>query len=240
MSRISIRRAAVPYGSDDRGRPDPRPGQREPSADSAKKEERHGSRLHLKAFRRWQAMTEPHWPNVSYPPIDYQGQVYYSAPKTATPLGSLDDVDPKLLETYTKLGIPLNEQKLLAGVAVDAVFDSVSVGTTYKAELAKQGIVFCSFGEAVREHPDLVQKYWAPSCPTATLLRRAELRRLLDGSFGTSRRVKARWSSAYFRINAENTGSSSARSSSRRGSSVSYWRGARRRALDDAAAPAVV
>jgi Fe-S cluster assembly protein SufB len=109
----------------------------------------------LKAFRRWQTMSEPHWPNVQYQPIDYQAISYYSAPKTKKPLGSLDEVDPKLLETYTKLGIPLTEQKLLAGVAVDAVFDSVSVGTTYKAELAKLGIIFCSFGEAVREHPEL-------------------------------------------------------------------------------------
>ena len=107
----------------------------------------------LKAYRRWLGMTEPHWPNVSYGPIDYQALSYYSAPRTAKPLGSLEDVDPKLLETYNRLGIPLSEQKILAGVAVDAVFDSVSVGTTYKAELAKLGIIFCSFGEAVREHP---------------------------------------------------------------------------------------
>src|SRR3954465_4999306 len=89
----------------------------------------------LKAHPRWLSMKEPHWPNVTYGPIDYQGISYYSAPKTKKPLGSLDEVDPKLLETYTKLGIPLTEQKLLAGVAVDAVFDSVSVGTSYKAEL---------------------------------------------------------------------------------------------------------
>ena len=112
----------------------------------------------LKAFRAWQKMTEPHWPNVSYEPIDYQGSSYYAAPKTKTPLGSLDEVDPKLRETYEKLGIPLSEQKLLAGVAVDAIFDSVSVGTTYKAKLMEQGIIFCSFSEAVREHPDLIQK----------------------------------------------------------------------------------
>ena len=96
----------------------------------------------LKAFRRWQQMKEPRWPNVKYEEIDYQDLVYYSAPKTTKPLGSLDEVDPKLLETYNKLGIPLNEQKALAGVAVDAVFDSVSVGTTFREELAKQGIIF--------------------------------------------------------------------------------------------------
>src|SRR5215217_1766191 len=119
----------------------------------------------LKAFRRWQTMTEPHWPNVTYGPIDYQGISYYSAPRTKKPLGSLDEVDPKILETYAKLGIPLNEQKFLAGVAVDAVFDSVSVGTSYKAELAKLGIIFCSFGEAVREHPELVRKYLGSVVP---------------------------------------------------------------------------
>jgi Fe-S cluster assembly protein SufB len=114
----------------------------------------------LKAYRGWLKMTEPHhWPNIRYNPVDYQSISYYSAPRTAKPLGSLDDVDPKLLETYKKLGIPLSEQKILAGVAVDAIFDSVSVGTTYKAKLAEQGIIFCSFGEAVQEHPELVRKY---------------------------------------------------------------------------------
>jgi Fe-S cluster assembly protein SufB len=112
----------------------------------------------LKAYRRWLNMKEPHWPNVHYGPIDYQAISYYSAPKTKTPLGSIDDVDPELLKTYAKLGIPLYEQKMLAGVAVDAIFDSVSVGTTMREELAKHGIIFCSFGEAVREHPDLVEK----------------------------------------------------------------------------------
>src|SRR5919199_2118887 len=119
----------------------------------------------LKAYRRWLQMSEPHWPNVTYAPIDYQAITYYSAPKTAKPLGSLDELDPKIRETYDKLGIPLHEQKLLAGVAVDAVFDSVSVGTTYKEELAKLGIIFCSFGEAVREHPQLVRKYLGSVVP---------------------------------------------------------------------------
>ena len=119
----------------------------------------------LKAFRRWQSMAEPHWPNVHFPKIDYQAISYYSAPKQGKKLASLDEVDPKILETYNKLGISLNEQKLLSGVAVDAVFDSVSVATTYKAELKKHGIIFCSFGEAVQEHPELVQKYLGSVVP---------------------------------------------------------------------------
>src|SRR6059058_4333771 len=119
----------------------------------------------LKAYRRWLTMKEPHWPNVHYGPIDYQGISYYSAPKTKKPLGSLDEVDPELLKTYAKLGIPLGEQKMLAGVAVDAIFDSVSVGTTMREELGKLGIIFCSFGEAVQNHPDLVEKYLGTVVP---------------------------------------------------------------------------
>src|SRR5579859_6414749 len=119
----------------------------------------------LKAYRRWLAMREPHWPNVHYGPIDYNAISYYSAPKTKKPLGSLDEVDPELLKTYAKLGIPLQEQKFLAGVAVDAIFDSVSVGTTMREELGKLGIVFCSFGEALREYPDLVEKYLGSVVP---------------------------------------------------------------------------
>src|SRR5919205_3058013 len=119
----------------------------------------------LRAYRGWLKMTEPHWANVHYGPIDYQAISYYAAPKTKQPLGSLEEVDPKLLETYQKLGIPLSEQKLLAGVAVDAIFDSVSVGTTYKAKLGEMGIIFCSFGEAVREHPELVRKYLGSVVP---------------------------------------------------------------------------
>ena len=107
----------------------------------------------LKAYRRWLTMKEPHWANIHYEPIDYQDISYYSAPKSVKPLQSLDDVDPELLSAYKKLGISLNEQKMLAGVAVDAIFDSVSVGTTMKEELGKYGIVFCSFGEAVQTHP---------------------------------------------------------------------------------------
>src|SRR5712671_6563409 len=120
----------------------------------------------LKAFRHWQTMQEPRWwPNLSYPPIDYQNVVYYSAPKQKPKLESLDQVDPELRRTFAKLGISLDEQKRLSGVAVDAVFDSVSVATTYREELAKLGIVFCSFSEAVKHHPDLVKKYLGSVVP---------------------------------------------------------------------------
>ncbi|HEY7027713.1 MAG TPA: Fe-S cluster assembly protein SufB [Gemmatimonadales bacterium] len=120
----------------------------------------------LKAYRRWLEMSEPHhWANISYPHLNYQDVIYYSAPKTRKPIGSLEDVDPELLKTYEKLGISLSEQKRLEGVAVDAIFDSVSVGTSFKETLAKQGIIFCSFSEAAREHPDLVQKYLGSVVP---------------------------------------------------------------------------
>jgi Fe-S cluster assembly protein SufB len=120
----------------------------------------------LKAYHRWLEMSEPHhWANITYPRLDYQDVIYYSAPKTRKPLGSLEEVDPELLKTYEKLGISLSEQKRLEGVAVDAIFDSVSVGTTFKETLAKQGIIFCSFSEAAREHPDLVQKYLGSVVP---------------------------------------------------------------------------
>jgi len=165
----------------------------------------------LKAFRGWQKMTEPHhWPNVTYTPVDYQSISYYSAPHTSKPLGSLDEVDPKLLETYTKLGIPLNEQKLLAGVvAVDAIFDSVSVGTTYKAKLAEQGIIFCSFGDAVREHPDLVQKYLGSVVPASdNFFAALNAAVFSDGSFVyVPKGVKCPMElSTYFRINSAETG----------------------------------
>ena len=163
----------------------------------------------LKAYRRWTTMREPHWGNVRYEPISYQDQVYYSAPKTRNPLGSLDEVDPKLRETYDKLGIPLKEQQLLAGVAVVAVFDSVSVGTTYREQLAKLGIIFCSLGEAVREHPDLVRKYLGSVVPYSDNFY-ASLNSAVfsDGSFvyvppGVRCPMEL---STYFRINAENTG----------------------------------
>jgi Fe-S cluster assembly protein SufB len=163
----------------------------------------------LKAYRRWTTMTEPHWPNVTYGPIDYQAISYYSAPKTKKPLGSLDEVDPKILETYTKLGIPLHEQKLLAGVAVDAVFDSVSVGTTYKEELAKLGIIFCSFGEAVREHPELVRKYLGSVVPYSdNFFASLNSAVFSDGSFVyVPKGVRCPMElSTYFRINASGTG----------------------------------
>ncbi|MFZ9400856.1 MAG: Fe-S cluster assembly protein SufB, partial [Opitutales bacterium] len=163
----------------------------------------------LKAFRRWQTMTEPRWPNVTYEPIDYQAQTYYSAPKSVKPLQSLDEVDPELLKTYEKLGISLTEQKRLAGVAVDAIFDSVSVGTTMKAELAKAGVIFCSFGEAVREHPELVQKYLGSVVPYSDNFFAALNSAVFsDGSFvyvpkGVTCPLDL---STYFRINAANTG----------------------------------
>jgi Fe-S cluster assembly protein SufB len=163
----------------------------------------------LKAFRRWQQMTEPHWSNVKYPAIDYQAVSYYSAPKTAKPLGSLDELDPKLRETYDKLGIPLNEQKLLAGVAVDAVFDSVSVGTTFKAELRKHGVIFCSFAEAVREHPELVKRYLGSVVPYSDNFFAALNSAVFsDGSFVyVPRGVRCPMElSTYFRINAADTG----------------------------------
>src|SRR5206468_5406382 len=120
----------------------------------------------LKAYRHWLTMTEPkHWPNISYPEVNYQDVVYYSAPKQKAKKASLDEVDPELLRTFEKLGIPLTEQKQLAGVAVDAVFDSVSVATTYKEKLKKHGVIFCSFTEAIRDYPDLVKKYLGSVVP---------------------------------------------------------------------------
>ncbi|MBV0891787.1 Fe-S cluster assembly protein SufB [Paracoccus sp. Z118] len=177
----------------------------------------------LTAFRRWQTMAEPRWAMLNYPDIDYHDQYYYARPKSmATRPKSLDDVDPKLLATYEKLGIPLREQEILAGVegagetpadarkvAVDAVFDSVSLGTTFKDELAKAGVIFCSISEAIREHPELVQKYLGSVVPQsdnyfATLNSAV----FSDGSFvyvppGVRCPMEL---STYFRINAENTG----------------------------------
>jgi len=163
----------------------------------------------LKAFRRWQTMKEPHWLNGEYDPIDYQGQSYYSAPRSVKPLQSLDEVDPELLATYAKLGIPLNEQKMLAGVAVDAIFDSVSVGTTMKAELSQHGIIFCSFGEALQEHPALVRQYLGSVVPYSdNFFAALNAAVFSDGSFvyipkGVRCPVEL---STYFRINAQNTG----------------------------------
>jgi len=135
---------------------------------SAKKEEPEWMLdFRLKAYRHWLTMEEPlKWPNVSFPEIDYQDMIYYSAPKQKATVASLDEVDPELLKTFEKLGIPLSEQKQLSGVAVDAVFDSVSVATTYKEKLKKHGVIFCSFSEAVREHPEIVKKYLGSVVPT--------------------------------------------------------------------------
>jgi Fe-S cluster assembly protein SufB len=163
----------------------------------------------LKAYRRWLTMTEPHWPNVHYNPIDYQSISYFSAPKTKKPLGSLDDVDPEILKTYEKLGIPLNEQKLLAGVAVDAIFDSVSVGTTFREELGKHGVIFCSFGEAVRDHPELVEKYLGSVVPYSDNFFAALNSAVFsDGSFCyVPKGVRCPMElSTYFRINSADTG----------------------------------
>ena len=163
----------------------------------------------LKAYRRWLTMKEPHWSNVTYRPIDYQEQSYYSAPTSVTPLQSLDEVDPELLRTYEKLGIPLAEQKFLSGVAVDAIFDSVSVGTTMKAELAELGIIFCSLGEAVKEHPELVEKYLGSVVPHSdNFFAALNAAVFSDGSFVyVPKGVRCPMElSTYFRINAEGTG----------------------------------
>ena len=163
----------------------------------------------LKAYKRWQTMREPHWPNVTYGPIDYQSQSYYSAPRSVKPLQSLEDVDPELLRTYEKLGIPLNEQKFLSGVAVDAIFDSVSVGTTMKEELKAHGIIFCSLGEAVKEHPELVRKYLGSVVPHSdNFFAALNAAVFSDGSFVyVPKGVRCPMElSTYFRINAEGTG----------------------------------
>src|ERR1700694_765750 len=154
-------------------------------------------------------MKEPHWGNVKYPHIDYDSLVYYSAPKSVKPLQSLDEVDPELLRTYEKLGISLREQKFLAGVAVDAIFDSVSVGTTMREELGKLGIIFCSFGEAVQNHPELVEKYLGTVVPHSdNFFAALNAAVFSDGSFAyVPKGVKCPMElSTYFRINSANTG----------------------------------
>jgi len=163
----------------------------------------------LTAFRHWLTMKEPTWQNVTYNPIDYQSIVYYSAPKQKKGPKSLDEVDPKLLETYEKLGIPLREREKLAGVAVDAVFDSVSVATTFRGKLAELGIIFCSFSEAVREHPELIQKYLGSVVPyTDNFFATLNSAVFSDGSFVyVPKGVRCPMElSTYFRINAANTG----------------------------------
>jgi Fe-S cluster assembly protein SufB len=163
----------------------------------------------LKAYRQWLTMTEPTWPNVHYPPIDYQDIVYYSAPTQKKGPKSLAEVDPELLATYDKLGIPLREREILAGVAVDAVFDSVSVATTFKEKLREVGVIFCSFSEAVQEHPELVKKYLGSVVPaTDNFFATLNSAVFTDGSFCyVPKGVRCPMElSTYFRINAKNTG----------------------------------
>jgi Fe-S cluster assembly protein SufB len=163
----------------------------------------------LKAYRHWLTMEEPRWPNVHYEPIDYQDMIYYSAPKQRKSLKSLDEVDPELLRTYEKLGISLREQERLTGVAVDAVFDSVSVATTFKEKLHELGIIFCSFSEAVQNHPDLVRKYLGSVVPSNDNFFAALNSAVFsDGSFCyIPKGVRCPMElSTYFRINAADTG----------------------------------
>jgi len=164
----------------------------------------------LKAYRQWLKMKEPTWANVHYPPIDYQSIIYYSAPKTNKDgPKSIDEVDPELLRTYEKLGIPLHERELLAGVAVDAVFDSVSVATTFKEKLSELGIIFCSFSEAVQHHPELVKKYLGTVVPHSdNFFAALNAAVFSDGSFCyIPKGVRCPMElSTYFRINAKGTG----------------------------------
>ncbi|GAB3654540.1 Fe-S cluster assembly protein SufB [Echinicola sediminis] len=177
---------------------------------SAKKEEpKWLLEWRLKAFRTWQAMTEPEWANVTYPKVDLQALKYYSAPKQKSKPKSLDEVDPELLQIYERLGINLNEQKRLQGIAVDAVLDSVSVGTTFKETLSKLGIIFCSFSEAVQEHPELVKQYLGSVVPmTDNYYAALNSAVFSDGSFCyIPKGVRCPMElSTYFRINAANTG----------------------------------
>jgi Fe-S cluster assembly protein SufB len=163
----------------------------------------------LKAYRQWLTMTEPRWQKATYPPIDYQAISYYAAPKPRKQPGSLEEVDPELRRTFEKLGISLDEQKRLAGVAVDAVMDSVSVATTFQKDLEKHGIIFCSFSEAARKHPDLVEKYLGSVVPLSDNFFAALNSAVFsDGSFCyVPRGVRCPMElSTYFRINARNTG----------------------------------
>ncbi len=163
----------------------------------------------LRAYRHWLTLKEPRWQKAEYSPIDYQDIIYYSAPKQKPKLDSLDQVDPELLKTYAKLGIPLEEQKRMQNVAVDAVFDSVSVATTFKDRLAKAGVIFCSFSEAVREHPELVKKYLGTVVPHSdNFVAALNSAVFSDGSFVyIPKGVRCPMElSTYFRINAENTG----------------------------------
>jgi Fe-S cluster assembly protein SufB len=183
----------------------------------------------LKAYRAWLKMEEPTWPNVEYPPIDYQDIIYYSVPKKVPKLDSLDQVDPKILETYEKLGIPLSEQKMLANVAVDAVFDSVSVATTFRAKLAEVGVIFCSISDAVKDYPDLIKKYLGSVVPvTDNYFSALNSAVFTDGSFcyipkGVACPMEL---STYFRINNQDSGQfERTLIVAEEGSSVSYLEG---------------
>lgn len=163
----------------------------------------------LKAFRQWQKMEEPKWPNVKYPRIDYQDIIYYAAPKAKPKLNSLDEVDPELRKTFEKLGISLSEQKRLSGVAVDVVMDSVSVATSFKKQLSEIGVIFCSVSEAIQNHPELVKKYMGSVVPmTDNYFAALNSAVFTDGSFCfIPKGVKCPMElSTYFRINAENSG----------------------------------
>ncbi len=163
----------------------------------------------LKAYAHWLTMTPPAWANVHYPPVDFQAISYYSAPKPKKKLASMDEVDPELLKTFEKLGVPMNERAKLAGVAVDVIFDSVSVATTYKAKLAEVGIIFCSISEAVHEHPELIQKYLGSVVPVGDNFYAALNSAVFtDGSFCfIPKGVKCPMDlSTYFRINTESSG----------------------------------
>ena len=183
----------------------------------------------LKAYRTWLTMKEPTWQNVTYAPIDYQAVSYYSAPRKRPTLNSLDEVDPEIRRTFEKLGIPLEEQKMLSGVAVDAVFDSVSVATTFRHKLAELGIIFCSFSEAVREHPELVRKYLGTVVPYSdNFFATLNSAVFSDGSFAyIPKGVRCPMElSTYFRINAASTGQfERTLIVADKGSSVSYLEG---------------
>lgn len=174
-----------------------------------KKEPEFMLEFRLKAFRHWKTLKEPQWAHVQYPPIDFQDIIYYSAPKKKPQYESLDQVDPELLETFEKLGIPLHEQKQLAGVAVDAVMDSISVATTFRGALEEKGIIFCSFSEAVQKHPELIKKHMGSVVPyTDNFYAALNSAVFSDGSFcyipkGVRCPLEL---STYFRINAANTG----------------------------------
>ncbi len=176
---------------------------------SKKKEPAFMLEYRLKAYQHWLTLTEPDWAHVDYPPIDFQNIIYYSAPKSKPKLNSLDEVDPELLRTFEKLGIPLEEQKALAGVAVDAVVDSVSIKTTYKEKLAEKGVIFCSMSEALQDHPELVRKYLGTVVPyTDNYYAALNAAVFTDGSFVyIPKGVRCPMElSTYFRINEQNTG----------------------------------